>query len=97
MYVYKDMGSKTISIKDDAYERLKAHKREGESFSDVVLRLTDRELDVWTGHGALADRADDLRESHREARQGLDEGFEETREYYDERVEEAIDGRDDAA
>lgn len=34
------MGTKTISLADDAYEKLKAHKREGESFSDVVRRLT---------------------------------------------------------
>lgn len=35
------MGTKTISLADDAYERLKAEKREGESFSDVVRRLTN--------------------------------------------------------
>ena len=34
------MGTKTISLSDDAYERLKTMKREGESFSDVVRRLT---------------------------------------------------------
>ncbi|MWG34415.1 antitoxin VapB family protein [Halomarina oriensis] len=34
------MSSKNISLREDAYERLAAQKREGESFSDVVLRLT---------------------------------------------------------
>lgn len=34
------MGTKTISLADDAYERLKAAKREDESFSDAVRRLT---------------------------------------------------------
>ena len=34
------MGSKTISRDDDAYARLSAAKRPGESFSDVVKRLT---------------------------------------------------------
>jgi predicted CopG family antitoxin len=34
------MGTKTISLADDAYEKLKRHKREDESFSDVVRRLT---------------------------------------------------------
>jgi predicted CopG family antitoxin len=34
------MGTTTISLKDEAYARLKEAKREGESFSDVVLRLT---------------------------------------------------------
>lgn len=33
------MGSKTISLDDDAYEKLKAAKQPGESFSDVVHRL----------------------------------------------------------
>ena len=37
------MGSKTISLKDEAYERLKALKTEGKSFSDVVLELTEDE------------------------------------------------------
>lgn len=34
------MARKTISLDEEAYERLKAHKREDESFSDAVKRLT---------------------------------------------------------
>ena len=35
------MGSKTISVKDEAYERLRAARRyPGESFSEVVLRAS---------------------------------------------------------
>jgi len=33
------MGTKTISLEDSAYSRLKAVKRPGESFSDVVNRV----------------------------------------------------------
>jgi predicted CopG family antitoxin len=36
------MGTKTISITDAAYARLAQEKREGESFTDVILRLTGR-------------------------------------------------------
>ena len=35
------MTTKSVTIKQSAYEALKSRKREGESFSDVVLRLTD--------------------------------------------------------
>jgi predicted CopG family antitoxin len=34
------MGFRTVSLADDAYERLAAMRRPGESFSDVVRRLT---------------------------------------------------------
>jgi len=34
------MVTKTINIKKSAYEALKSMKREGESFSDVILRLS---------------------------------------------------------
>nr|WP_084156951.1 antitoxin VapB family protein [Haladaptatus cibarius] len=33
------MGTKNISLNDEAYEQLRARKHEGESFSDVVKRL----------------------------------------------------------
>jgi len=33
------MATKTISLDEEAYERLKARKKEGESFSDTVKRL----------------------------------------------------------
>lgn len=34
------MGTKTISLSEEAYNRLKAAKREGKSFSDVVNRIS---------------------------------------------------------
>ena len=36
------MGTTTISPSDEAYRVLKAQKREGESFSDLVLRKFGR-------------------------------------------------------
>ncbi len=41
-HVYTYMATKTISITKKAYDRLKARKGPEESFSDVILRLTDR-------------------------------------------------------
>jgi predicted CopG family antitoxin len=32
------MGTTTISLSDEAYKVLRAQKREGESFSDLILR-----------------------------------------------------------
>jgi len=42
MYVYTYMATKTISITREAYDRLRARKGRNESFTDVILRLTDR-------------------------------------------------------
>ncbi len=41
-YTYVYMGTKTLTITQEAYERLRAHKGPSESFTDVVLRLTER-------------------------------------------------------
>ncbi|HYA77697.1 MAG TPA: antitoxin VapB family protein [Verrucomicrobiae bacterium] len=34
------MGTKTISIKDEAYEALLSEKMDKESFTDTILRIT---------------------------------------------------------
>jgi hypothetical protein len=48
------MGVKTISLKDEAYHRLKAARRyPDESFSEVVLRATWPE-DTITARGLIA-------------------------------------------
>jgi len=65
------MGTKTISLADDAYERLKAEKEEGESFSDVVRRLTDGvELSEYYGilSDATAEELEDIVDERREKR-----------------------------
>lgn len=41
------VGTKTIGLDDEAYERLKAQKREGESFSDTVKRITEEVSADW--------------------------------------------------
>ncbi|MFC7008611.1 antitoxin VapB family protein [Halalkalicoccus salilacus] len=64
VYVYvHSMGTRTISLSDEAYKRLKAAKKEGESFSDVVNRISPgvRLEDYW---GILDDEAaEELREA----------------------------------
>ena len=36
------MGAKSISISEEVYARLNAEKGEGESFNDVLNRLTEK-------------------------------------------------------
>ena len=56
------MGTKTIGIRDDVYERLKARKREDESFTDLTNRILDEMTVDWReGFGTLSERdADEL-------------------------------------
>jgi len=51
------MGTKNISLTDEAYERLRNRKEEDESFTDVVLRLTSDDPEDFsdlTGKGIEA-------------------------------------------
>lgn len=69
------MGTKNISLTEEAYETLKAHKRPGESFTDVVLREFGGEKDVWKGFGKLEGRG--LRDAYERQRDEFDRDFEE--------------------
>ncbi len=56
------MGTKTIGVREDVYERLRARKRPDESFTDLVDRLLDETTVEWRdGFGTLPDAdADEL-------------------------------------
>jgi predicted CopG family antitoxin len=69
------MVTKSLTITEEAYESLKAHKHEDESFTETVLRLTGDERDVWEGHGALVE-VEGFREGVEEVREELNEDFE---------------------
>lgn len=62
------MASKTINITQEAYEVLKARKKPGESFTDVVLRLAEaRPLSELAGL-LSEEEAQELKESIRKGR-----------------------------
>ena len=42
MYAYAHSMTKVISLSNSAYEELKSLKKENDSFSDVVLKLTSK-------------------------------------------------------
>ena len=65
------MATKTITITKDAYERLEEHKREGESFTDTIIRLSSADGDVMKGFGAMED-IDGFRDAVETGRDELD-------------------------
>lgn len=67
------MGTKTISIKDEAYERLKRLKREGESFTNLVNRLTKKRSILELSKLVDKEEAESLAEA-------IERGSEERRE-----------------
>lgn len=69
VYIHRvRMSSKNISISESAYRKLKALKRENESFTDAVNRLTSERslLDIA---GVLSDEeADEIRDRVKDMR-----------------------------
>ena len=53
------MATKTISITEEAYERLAAKKAERESFTDVILRMTGK-VKLTDFAGALSPKTADV-------------------------------------
>lgn len=77
--------SKNVRLSEEAYDRLEAHKREGETFSDVVLRLAG-ERSLLDLAGILTDEQAAALEAAIEARR------ERRRQALDERVETLREG-----
>lgn len=71
-YTQLDFMTKPVQLSDEAYRRLTMTKRPGESFSDVVLRLTRRgSLSSLSGLGRSKDEVQ-RHEKEIERMNGLD-------------------------
>lgn len=72
--------SKTIRLSEEAYERLATHKREDETFSEVVLRLASVRSLLDLAGIPSDEEADVLREAIAERRDRRHRVLEETAE-----------------
>lgn len=68
--------SKSVRLDEDVYERIKAHKQDGETFSEAVERLIGpiplRELGGLLSEAAVDDLEDAIEETDRRSRDDMD-------------------------
>lgn len=62
------MSTKTISITEEAYERLKARKEHNESFSDVIVKITKKGNLMDFAGMLTGEEADEIEKNIKEAR-----------------------------
>ncbi|MHC3438582.1 DUF7557 family protein [Natrialbaceae archaeon A-gly3] len=62
-----------MRVSTEAKERLDLYKREGESYEDVIVRLT--ESDKWTGFGVLSETEADTRAGMEQMREEMRDGL----------------------
>ncbi|GGL36371.1 hypothetical protein GCM10009037_19950 [Halarchaeum grantii] len=72
IHKHKTLPSKNIGLREDVYDRLKAHKRGDESFSETLERLLDDVDGDWRTHIGFLSGAD-AEELEAEVERGLDE------------------------
>ena len=91
------MGTKTIGLREDVYERLKARKREGESFTDLVDRLIDETTVDWREtFGSLpAEEAAELERVATQSRRAVGRGLAERQDRALEAFADVDGERDD--
>ena len=75
------MSDISIPITEEAKTRLDLRKRSGENYSDVIMRLTER--DKWAGFGVASGDTDDTREGMRKIREEMNQSMEEDIERMD--------------
>jgi len=72
------MSDTSIRVSNETKQRLELHKRDDESYDEVIQRLTAD--DKWAGFGALGEDSN--------IREGMERMREETRSGMAERIEE---------
>ena len=77
------MGTKTITIMDDAYELLVRNKKKDESFSDVVRREFSKKGSILDLAGAWSDLSD---KDTKEMENAVKKSREYTRKHVMERI-----------
>lgn len=81
------MGTKTIGLDDEAYAQLKAEKREGESFSDTVRRLTSEVAADWRHSlGKYRDQATEFEAAVSRSRETTSQGLAQRQREVNERL-----------
>lgn len=70
------MATKSLTVTEEAYDRLREFKREDESFTEAILRLTGSERDVMKGFGSMGD-VKGFREAVESTRDDLDRDLRE--------------------
>ena len=76
MHRYAGMGTTTISLSDEAYKVLKSQKKDGESFSELILRKFGKGSPaaikaVITELGPDPESADSIEKASRELRKNF--------------------------
>lgn len=66
------MSDTSIRVSEETKARLDIFKREGESYEDVILRLTER--NKWAGFGVLSNTETDTRKGMKRMRDEMREG-----------------------
>lgn len=92
------MATKTIGVREEVYERLRARKRDDESFTDLLDRLIDESEGDWRdGFGSLAtEEVDSIREEAIASRKRFNESAAERQATAIDRFADASDSDVDA-